>query len=165
MKPFAAYAASSRLWSMRRTRSTVLCVCLLCLSGCETLNPLTIGVGLASYATTGKGLADHAIGTFTQQDCNIIGGLFSAARRICEPKGSQAADLGFKGLFAQSWQDEAPHLQLSETVAEMAAPVAVGDAETDAVPVPVLRLSDSITPIATQTPGRLAQANGGVETL
>lgn len=114
--------------------------------GCETLNPITVGVGLASFAATGKGLADHAFGVLTQSDCNIPDGLLNAERRICEPHGSVAAQQRFKGIFASA-HDNPPALRLSER------PVALSPAlsslqfpEADALGS--LRLSDSIVPIA-----------------
>ena len=83
-------------------KSVLLAAALMLMSGCETLNPVTVGIGIVSYATTGKGLADHAIGKLTQKDCNILGGILSAERKICEPLGSAAAQRGFKGFFARS---------------------------------------------------------------
>jgi len=61
------------------------------LAGCETLQPLTLGLGVVSYVATGKGLTDHALGAVTEKDCNILQGLLSAERRICEPRDSRLA--------------------------------------------------------------------------
>ena len=47
---------------------------LLSLSGCVAAPLVLTGVGAASVAvneTTGKGIADHAVSTATQQDCRI----------------------------------------------------------------------------------------------
>ena len=113
-------------------------------SGCETLNPITLGVGLASYAATGKGLADHAIGTLTSLDCNILDGLLSAERKICEPHGSLAAQTGFKGLFAGR-PETSPRLRLSER--RVNPTPALNSMHFDVTEhAPVLRLSESILP-------------------
>lgn len=95
--------------------SMVLWIAVVALlsGGCETLNPITLGIGLASYAATGKGFADHAIGTLTQRDCNILDGLLRSDRKRCEPHGSPAAQTGFKGLFASRGANE-PRLRLSD---------------------------------------------------
>ena len=103
-------------------KASLLVAALLLTAGCETLNPVTLGAGIVSYATTGKGLADHAIGKLTQKDCNIIGGILSQERKICEPLGSAAAQRGFKGFFAQSpvvVDDEGTALRLSESIARL----------------------------------------------
>ena len=129
------------------------------LGGCETLNPITLGVGLASYAATGKGLADHAIGTLTQRDCNILNGLLSPDRKICEPIGSAAAAGGFKGLFATRHATE-PRLRLSVTrVIPTPALEDMSFAETSAKPV--LRLSDSISPVSNASSDRVASHEPG----
>ena len=136
---------------------------LLLVSGCETLNPVTVGVGIVSYATTGKGLADHAIGKLTQKDCNILGGILSTERKICEPLGSAAAQRGFKGFFARAkpaGHDGGTKLRLSESIVTMPAGTKVTNLESLPADTPVLRLSDSVEPSEAQslhTPDRLAQ--------
>ena len=145
-------------------RASLLVAALMLTSGCETLNPVTVGVGIVSYATTGKGLADHAIGKLTQKDCNIIGGILSQERKICEPLGSAAAQRGFKGFFAQSpvvADDEGTALRLSESIAQLPPRMELTSFEPSPLQVAVLRLSDTIesssgnTP---HTPDRLAEA-------
>ena len=139
----------------------LLAVAFLLMSGCETLNPVSLGVGIFSYAATGKGLADHAIGKLTQKDCNILGGILSAERKICEPLGSAAAQLGFKGFFARSDADEhtGTTLRLSEQIADLPPEVEAASLAPLTGGTPVLRLSDTVGPTAktsTRTPERLA---------
>ncbi len=137
---------------------------LMLMSGCETLNPVTVGIGIVSYATTGKGLADHAIGKLTQKDCNILGGILSAERKICEPLGSAAAQRGFKGFFARSpaiEDHEGTELRLSESLAKVPSGMELTSLEPFPLEAPVLRLSDTIESATQQTlrtPDRLAEA-------
>ncbi len=121
-------------------------------SGCGTLNPITMGVGIASYVATGKGLVDHAIGTVTKKDCNILGGLLRGDRKICEPHGSAAAKLGFRGLFAPK---PTPKLRLSDS---MAVTVAESASVESSLPTlsPSLRLSDSIVQTIDHPSARVA---------
>ena len=129
-----------------RLRRAALAIAFLscAISGCETLNPITLGVGLASYAATGKGLADHAIGTLMQSDCNILDGLLSAERKICEPLDSAVSRGGFRGLFAGARTVE-PQLKLSEhRVQSTPALDAMSFSEVD--DGPALRLTDAILP-------------------
>ncbi len=134
---------------------------LFSLSGCETLNPLTVGAGVASYVATGKGLADHAIGTLMNEDCNILEGLLRADRRICEPLGSAATASEFKGIFntgSLAAREQVPRLRLSESVEVVRR--AVPDDASQRLPMePALRLSDSIAPRVTSPPPRIAAAD------
>ncbi len=141
----SAAAARSRIGANRATGAVrILAAAMLLngLTGCETLTPVTMGVGMASYMATGKGLADHAIGSITQSDCNILEGLLSGERRICEPRGT-----GVLGRVAPTGPSKAgtaraPALRLSDTFAALA------DVDDAGVGVPssppALRLSDSI---------------------
>ena len=122
--------------------------------GCETLNPITLGIGLASYAATGKGLADHAIGTLTQRDCNILDGLLRSDRKICEPHGSSAAQTGFKGLFASRGANE-PRLRLSDRRVQPTPALDVMNFGSLAQ-APHLRLSDSIVESSVRPSDRIA---------
>tara|TARA_B100001123_G_scaffold407643_1_gene500079 strand:+ start:243 stop:716 length:474 start_codon:yes stop_codon:yes gene_type:complete len=145
----------------RRYIGIVLVVLLV--SGCATLNPITVGIGLVSYAATGKGLADHAIGKLTHKDCNILGGLFSPERKICEPLGSAAAQHGFKGFFAKvpSGEDkEGTVLRFSESIDPSPGNVAAISLDASALKGPLLRLSDTVEYSETgHTPDRLANFN------
>lgn len=142
----------------------LLVAALIPMSGCETLNPITMGAGIVSYATTGKGLADHAIGKLTQKDCNILGGILSSERKICEPLGSAAAQRGFKGFFARASvtvDGEGTTLRLSESIAQLPSGVTLTSFETSPRGAPVLRLSDTIESSkgkTLQTPDRVVQA-------
>ncbi len=77
---------------VRRTRFAarlMLATLLLGLPGCETLvaiatHDLMTGAGIASYAFTGKGLADHALTVAMGRDCRIVQGMVSRDRGICE---------------------------------------------------------------------------------
>jgi hypothetical protein len=74
------------------------------LHGCATLtaaaaSKVVTAAGLVSLATTGKGLADHALDMLTRQDCRILDGLLRAERRICEPVGSLATLDDFTGFI------------------------------------------------------------------
>ena len=141
----------------------LLALAAMTVSGCETLSPVTLGVGIVSFATTGKGLADHAIGKLTQKDCNILGGILSTERKICEPLGSAAAQLGFKGFFAKAVPepvDEGTTLRLSEQVAAPISDLQVSGAELVVSTTPVLRLSDTLHSTkedSSRIPDRLAQ--------
>lgn len=145
----ATHACAMGLW---RARLGLILALVLGTSGCETLNPITMGVGIASYMATGKGLASHAIGTVTQKDCNILGGLLRSDRKICEPRGSAAAELGFKGLFPRK---SGPVLRLSDSMAVAAAETPSLEPAFPTL-VPNLRLTDSIGPTIDRTPARLA---------
>jgi hypothetical protein len=134
----------------------------LAVSGCETINPITLGIGVASYVVTGKGLADHALGIVADKDCNLIEGLLSAERGICEPKGSYPTRGGFGGLL--SYRDAGaadrsviePRLRLSESRYD---PRQSTPRETtltaDAL---ALRLSESIAPATRAPDGNAAYA-------
>ena len=133
---------------------------LLLMSGCETLTPVSLGVGIVSYATTGKGLADHAIGILTQKDCNILGGIISPERKICEPLGSAAAQRGFKGFLAQSNADKdtGTTLRLSDSIALLPPDVEYASL-TPLGRTPILRLSETVGSIektSSRTPEPLA---------
>lgn len=148
--------------SLCRVRAVLLAaLSLFSLSGCETLNPLTVGAGVASYVATGKGLADHAIGTFMNKDCNILEGLLRPDRHICEPIGSAATASEFKGIFntgSLAARERRPRLRLSESV--QVARRAVPDGASPPLPLaPALRLSDSIAPRVTSSPPRIAAAD------
>ena len=153
------------------TIAVLLAVALMLMSGCETLNPVTVGFGIVSYATTGKGLADHAIGKLTQKDCNILGGILSAERKICEPLGSAAAQRGFKGFFDRSIavvDDEGTQLRLSENIAKVRPGITLTSLEPFLLQTPVLRLSDTIESSSEKTlrtPDRLAAAMLAPSTL
>ena len=140
-------------------------ITLVILAGCETLNPITMGAGIVSYATTGKGLADHALGRLTRKDCNILGGLLSAERKICEPLGSAAAQQGFKGFFAASSPGAngvGTKLRLSESIAEVRPVSEVSRSVHFPLDTPILRLSDTIessSGVSAHTPDRLAQSS------
>jgi len=144
-------------------KASLLLAALMLMSGCETLSPVTVGVGIVSYATTGKGLADHAIGKLTQKDCNIIGGILSKERKICEPLGSAAAQRGFKGFFAQPpvvVDDEGTALRLSEGLTQLPPRMELTSFEPSPLQVSVLRLSDTIKSPSGNTlptPDRLAE--------
>ncbi|MGE0385780.1 MAG: hypothetical protein AB7Q97_13695 [Gammaproteobacteria bacterium] len=58
------------------------------------------GITVVSYLATGKGLSDHALGIATHEDCNVVSGVLSAERAICEPPGSLATGEDFRGLLA-----------------------------------------------------------------
>lgn len=141
---------------------------LLLVSGCETLNPVTFGIGLVSLAATGKGLADHAMSKLTQKDCNIIGGLFSAQRKICEPLGSAGAQHGFKGFFAQApadTDDEGTTLRFSESIVVQTGNFAPSSVEPTILAGPGLRLSDTLEyseEEPSRTPDRLANVHSNV---
>jgi hypothetical protein len=78
----------------------------LALSGCAapiigslTLSQLSMIAGIASTATTGKGLTDHALSMLTGKDCNLTEAILHKARKLCEDKGSDATKDDFKGVF------------------------------------------------------------------
>jgi len=114
----------------------------LAVSGCAapiigslTLSQLSMIAGIASTATTGKGLTDHALSMLTGKDCNITEAILHKARKLCEDKGSDATKDDFKGVFvAFGGADSAPldrmararqqELASAERVAS-AAPVSV----------------------------------------
>ena len=109
---------------------------------------------------TGKGLADHAIGILTQKDCNILGGIISPERKICEPLGSAAAQRGFKGFLAQSNADKdtGTTLRLSDSIALLPPDVEYASL-TPLGRTPILRLSETVGSIektSSRTPEPLA---------
>lgn len=161
MQGTVARAGVSRCGGCRILTLAAVVALTLSTSGCETINPITLGIGVASYVATGKGLADHALGALADKDCNIIEGLLSLERRICEPKGSPGTQGGFRGLL--SYRDRggsdlariAPKLRLSETWYDH--PQHAGHEITlTAERALTLRLSDSITPSAVRPPRQAA---------
>lgn len=77
----------------------------LALSGCATavvgsitVSQISAAAGIASTATTGKGLQDHALSAITGQDCRLLEGIFRANRHICEEPGSPATENDFRGV-------------------------------------------------------------------
>lgn len=68
------------------------------LTGSLAISHVVTAAGLVSLASTGKGLADHALDMVTEQDCRILDGLLRQDRAICEPVGSLATRDDFKGL-------------------------------------------------------------------
>lgn len=124
--------------------SPILVIALLApLTGCATFNPLTIGVGLASYKVTGKGLVDHALGVFMQKDCNILGGILSDNRAICENRRIFAKSRNVARVDNQA--NVFPTLRLSDSLQQIPYPTSE---ETGAIKELVklkLNLSDSIS--------------------
>ncbi len=79
--------------------------CALALSGCATavigsvtVSQISAAAGIASAATTGKGLQDHALSAITGQDCRLLEGIFRSNRHICEEPGSPATEHDFRGV-------------------------------------------------------------------
>lgn len=94
-------------------RLAIVCLLTLLISagGCTTLggiaaSKLVTAAGLVSLATTGKGLADHALDLITQKDCRILDGLLREERSICEPHGSLATLKDFRGLIHLGEQEQ-----------------------------------------------------------
>ena len=65
-----------------QTRSvliTLLCIATISLNGCAVYTVASIG----SYATTGKGIGDHAGSAATGGDCNVIKHTYEG-KYVCE---------------------------------------------------------------------------------
>tara|TARA_Y100000588_G_C14121952_1_gene867696 strand:- start:436 stop:954 length:519 start_codon:yes stop_codon:yes gene_type:complete len=123
--------------------SSILVIVLLApLTGCATFNPLTIGVGLASYKVTGKGLVDHALGVFTQKDCNILGAILSDNRAICENRRIFAKNRNSARVNNQV--NVFPALRLSDSLQQITHPTSEGTRAIKEVVKLKLNLSDSI---------------------
>ncbi len=72
--------------------------CATAVVGSITVSQLSTAVGIASAATTGKGLQDHALSIVTGQDCRLLEGIFRTNRNICEEPGSPATEDDFPGV-------------------------------------------------------------------
>ena len=118
---------------MRRVASAGIVVALgLALTACAAplVAGLTIGdmstiAGVASTATTGKGLTDHALSYATGKDCNLVESVLRKDRKLCETPGSPATQEDFKGFFKdEKSKDEAAPVKTVE-VQQAALPVIV----------------------------------------
>lgn len=67
-----------------------------------TLSQISTIAGVASTATTGKGLTDHALSYATGKDCNLVESVLRKDRKLCETPGSPATQEDFKGVFVAS---------------------------------------------------------------
>ncbi|MBI3675798.1 MAG: hypothetical protein HY243_04195 [Proteobacteria bacterium] len=82
----------------------VLTACAAPLVAGLTIGDVSTIAGLASTATTGKGLTDHALSYATGKDCNLVESVLRKDRKLCETPGSPATQEDFKGVF----KDEKP---------------------------------------------------------
>lgn len=68
------------------------------------LSQISTAVGVASLATTGKGLAEHGLDVVTGKDCRLLDSLMRDERELCEERNSPATQEDFRGVFA--WLEE-----------------------------------------------------------
>jgi hypothetical protein len=107
----------------------VFAVLAVGLAGCAApvVAGLTVGeistiAGLASTATTGKGLTDHALSYATGKDCNLVESVLRKDRKLCETPDSPEAQKDFKGLFKDNKAEDA------------AAPVKIAEVQVSTLP-------------------------------
>lgn len=80
-----------------------------------TISQISTIAGVASTATTGKGLSDHALSFVTGKDCNLVESVLRKDRKLCETPGSPATQEDFKGVFTASKpKDEATPVKTVE---------------------------------------------------
>ncbi len=88
---------------MLARRLLLVSIIMLTLNGCAFaalgVNGLAMRAGIVSYAATGKGLADHAMGIATNQDCRIVEGMLRQARDVCVARNAEVTRDEFKGLL------------------------------------------------------------------
>jgi cell division septation protein DedD len=108
---------------MNGNRMALLGGACLLLGACAGPVVLGINVGtvatvgsVASTATTGKGLGEHAVSAVLEKDCRLIETLVRKDREFCEEYGSPAQKEDFTGIA--SWfepQEPAPPTMLATT--------------------------------------------------
>ncbi len=106
---------------MRRqllARGLAVAAAALLLSGCAapiiagmTLGTLSTIASVVSTAVAGKDWSDYALGWVTGKDCNVTEGILRKNRKICEERGSLAAEEDFKGIFVAFGGKDADLLQ------------------------------------------------------
>lgn len=68
------------------------------------LSHISTAIGVASLATTGKGVAEHGLDVVTGKDCRVLDSLLRDERELCEERNSPPTQEDFRGVFA--WLDE-----------------------------------------------------------
>ena len=68
------------------------------------LSQIATGIGIASFATTGKGLGEHGLDVVTGKDCRILDSLMRDERELCEERNSPPTQEDFRGVFV--WLEE-----------------------------------------------------------
>jgi len=68
------------------------------------LSHISTAIGVASLATTGKGVAEHGLDVVTGKDCRVLDSLLRDERELCEERNSPPTQEDFRGVLA--WLDE-----------------------------------------------------------
>ncbi len=80
-------------------------VAALALGGCAAVGTVVTseyvsGASALAWIATGKTLSDHALSVATGSDCNLLSGLASSGRDICEAPGAVRPGEEFRGVLA-----------------------------------------------------------------
>jgi len=98
----------------RLVRVAVILSLPLFLTGCAgpivarlTLGDISTIASVVSTVVTGKDWTDHAMDAITGKDCNLTESILRKKRKLCEERGSEQAQLDFKGVFVAFGGEEA----------------------------------------------------------